>query len=75
MRDAHGNLVGPAMALPPRGFREDASGAITCPHRDMTCCPACAAAHPQILDVLGAHFWVASETERAALVAEIARAS
>ena len=59
-------------ALPP-GFREGHSGDLACPHRDVSCCRACAEAHPEIVEVYGQHFWVADPTERAELARMLAR--
>jgi hypothetical protein len=50
---------------PPKGFRESASsGNLACPHRDVSCCASCAAAHPEIVEVFKQHFWTASEQEK-----------
>lgn len=49
----------------PRGFRRNADESIVCKHRDLSCCPACAAAHEEIVDVYGAHFWIPDPAERA----------
>ena len=55
------------MARKPKGFREGHTGNLACPHRDVTCCPQCAAKHPEIVEVYGQHFWIADQSERAAL--------
>lgn len=51
----------------PRGFREGHGGDLACPHRDVSCCRACAVAHPEIVEVYSQHFWVADPVEREAL--------
>lgn len=43
---------------PPRGWHEQKSGELVCPHRDLSVCPACAAANPEALDCYGVHFWI-----------------
>ncbi len=52
---------------PPAGYRLDPDGAVACPHRDCSCCPECEAAHVEILDLLGRHFWISDPRERAEL--------
>lgn len=47
-------------------FRTNADGSAVCPHRDLTCCPRCAAL-PEVVEVAGAHYFVADPVERAAL--------
>jgi hypothetical protein len=42
---------------PPAGFREGTQYELACPHRDLSCCPECAAAHPEINEVYGIHYW------------------
>jgi len=44
-------------------------GDLACKHRDVSCCASCAAAHCEIVDVCGQHFWIADEAERADLMA------
>ena len=51
----------------PRGFRAGHDGSLACPHRDVSCCEGCASAYPEIVDVMGAHFWISDPNERAAL--------
>ena len=53
----------------PRGFREGRNGDLACPHRDVSCCPACAAKHPEIVEIGGQHFWIADEAERREIAA------
>lgn len=53
-------------------FRTNADGSLVCPHRDLSCCPACAAADERIVDVVGAHFLVPDPAERASLLASLA---
>jgi hypothetical protein len=58
-------------SLPP-SYREGASGEAICPHRDLSVCPACAAADPRLVDVVGAYYFVPDPDERRALVAQLA---
>ena len=58
---------------PSSGFREGHGGDLACPHRDVSCCDACALAHPEIVEVYGQHFWSASKADHDALVAELAK--
>jgi len=58
----------------PRSYRRGHDGSLACKHRDLSCCPTCAAAHPEIVNVMGACFWVPDPSERAALMREIAAA-
>jgi hypothetical protein len=54
---------------PPAGFREDPdTGQLSCPHRDVTCCPACAKKYPEIVEVGGQHFWTHSPSEKQELL-------
>jgi len=55
---------------PPRGFFESKGGTLTGPHRNTTCCPTCAAEHPEIVDVYGEFFWVPDPAERAEFEAD-----
>ena len=55
----------------PKGFRSGHDGSIACPHRDRTCCDACATAHQEVVEVCGVHFWIADSTERAELRAKV----
>lgn len=55
----------------PRGFRRGHDDTIACPHRDLSCCPACVAAQPMLFEVYGVHYWM-SEAERAEYRAMIA---
>jgi len=53
---------------PPRGFRENPeTGELYCPHRDVSCCPACEKAHSEIVEVHGQHFWTHTPAEKAEL--------
>lgn len=53
----------------PKGFHKNGrNGDIACPHRDISCCAACAKSHVEIVDVYGQHFWIADETERNATI-------
>ncbi len=53
----------------PRGFRYGHDDSIACPHRDMSCCATCAAAHVEIVDVYSRHYWIPDPAERAGLAA------
>lgn len=55
---------------PPRSFVTSKDGTLACKHRGRSCCDECAAANPEIVEVAGAHFWIADPTERAAFMAE-----
>lgn len=55
----------------PAGFREGHGGDLACPHRDVSCCDACAAQHSEIVDVYGQHFWISDPTERELLVEQL----
>lgn len=57
------------LRLPSGGFREDPSGQLVCPHRDLSCCGACVDAHAEIVEVVGAHFWITDPATLSALVA------
>lgn len=60
--------------LPPVGFREDPdSGTLRCPHRDLSTCPTCAAEYVEMVEVFGAHYWIADADARGVLLAEVAR--
>jgi len=59
--------------MPPPGFREGHMGDLACPHRDLSCCRDCVAAHAEIVDVVGAHYWVPDPHERRQLLAELER--
>lgn len=48
----------------PKGFRKGTQDEIACPHRDLSCCPTCAAAHVELVDVAGRHYWYADPAER-----------
>lgn len=53
-------------------FLTGSEGDLVCRHRDLSCCAACAAAHPEIVDVYGKHFWIDDDALRAALIADMA---
>lgn len=55
----------------PRGWREHPTGALACPHRDVTCCPGCARSRVEVVEVFAQHFWIPDPAERAALVRQI----
>lgn len=61
-------------ASPLSTFRRNADDSIACPHRDVSCCGMCEVSNPEIIDVMGAHFWCATRDERNTLVTEIATA-
>jgi len=48
----------------PKDFRRGHSDELACKHRDVTCCPACAAKHPEIIEVYGQHFWIDNAMDR-----------
>lgn len=58
----------------PRGFRRGHDDSLACKHRDLSCCPECVAKYPEIVNVVGRHFWVPDEQERAELLAVVAPA-
>lgn len=52
----------------PANFHEDTyEGNVVCAHRDLSCCPICADAHEEIIEVYGLHFWVINKAERQTL--------
>jgi hypothetical protein len=55
----------------PRGFREGHTGSLACPHRDVSCCPVCAAKHEEVIEVYGQHYWMDDAQERAQLLADM----
>lgn len=55
----------------PRGFRRGHDDSLACPHRDISCCDACAKAHEEIVDVYGNHYWIPDPIERSALVTDM----
>lgn len=59
----------------PASLRLGHDGSLACRHRDISCCTECAAAHPEVVEVYGVHYWVSDPVERAALVAEVASSS
>jgi hypothetical protein len=56
----------------PKGWREGTMGELACPHRDVSVCPECDAAHPEAVDVYGAHFWIADPADRAGIADDLA---
>lgn len=48
----------------PRGFREGHCGDVACPHRDLSCCPACAGSD-FLVEVYGQHFFAPQGREAA----------
>ena len=40
---------------------------LACPHRDLSTCDACVEAHPEIVHVLGVHYWISDPVERSVL--------
>jgi hypothetical protein len=58
----------------PAGWRENSTGDVACPHRDVSCCPACAK-HEEVVEVFGQHFWMEYPNEREALRREVAAAN
>ena len=55
----------------PVTLREGHDGSLACEHRDCSCCDACIAKHPEIVDVLSACFWVADPEDRRVLRAQV----
>jgi len=55
----------------PKCFREGHDGSLAYPHRDVSTCEACERLYPQIVDVLGAHYWIDDPKEREALRSEV----
>lgn len=47
-------------------WRHNPDGSLVCPHRDLTVCPRCAE-HPDVIDVVGAHYLDTDGTIREAL--------
>lgn len=48
-----------------RNFRiNTTNGSLICKHRDLSCCPTCADAHEEVVEVIGAHYWIADKAER-----------
>ena len=59
----------PADVLPGPGFRFNAYDTVVCPHRDLSCCDSCVAAHPSLVAGSGAVYWLPNSLDRAALAA------
>lgn len=57
----------------PKGYRRGHDGSIACKHRDMFCCKECAAKHVEMVDVMGQHYWIPDEGERASMLAMLAK--
>jgi hypothetical protein len=55
----------------PKGFRKGHDESIKCPHRDVSCCPNCAKANEEIVEVYGRHFWICDQVERMELTANM----
>ena len=45
-------------------FRENVDGTAVCIHRDLSCCPECAAAHVEIVEVDGVHYLMEDPLDR-----------
>ena len=54
---------GPAAVLP-AGLVEGADGSVVCRHRDVSCCDACRALHPWLIDVAGVVYFIRDARER-----------
>lgn len=52
----------------PKGFRRGSTDSIACPHRDVTCCEACARSNDEIVEAAGVHFWISDPAERSDLI-------
>jgi hypothetical protein len=48
-------------------YRTNSDGSAVCPHRDLSCCGTCVATDDALVEVVGAHYFVGSEEERALL--------
>lgn len=55
----------------PYEYRTNADGSAVCAHRDLSCCPACVASDPLLVEVAGVHYHVHNVEERAALLAAL----
>ena len=69
---SEGNMATREAGLPP-GFRLGHDEQLACPHRDCSTCDDCVKAHPEIVEVFGAHFWMADEVERKDLITLMAK--
>lgn len=53
----------------PKGFGLDPStDQLRCPHRDVSCCKACADRYREIVAVRGQHFWTSTPEEKRKLL-------
>lgn len=57
------NDYGQEVPLPPL-FKESADTTLVCPHRDLSVCDFCAGRYIEIVEVVGAHYWVSHPDER-----------
>lgn len=48
----------------PNGFSENVNTSLVCPHRDLSVCDFCAGRYAEIVEVIGAHYWVSDAEER-----------
>jgi len=48
----------------PPGFSEHHDRTINCPHRQISVCPDCVKAHPEIVEMFGIYYWVPAPDER-----------
>jgi hypothetical protein len=55
----------------PKGLRRILGDEIACPHRELSCCAACAALHENLVFIAGHHYWVPDLEARNALVAKL----
>ena len=54
-------------------YRTNADGSAVCRHRNLGVCPDCAAADPELVEVVGAYYHVPDPDERAELQALVAQ--
>jgi hypothetical protein len=61
------------VARKPKGFREGFSTELACPHRNMSCCDACAEKYANVMEICGTHYWVRDYDEWLLQVSELAK--
>jgi hypothetical protein len=49
----------------PARWNTNADGSLVCPHRDLSVCPSCLAAHDTVIDVFGAAYYTPDPVDRA----------
>lgn len=45
----------------PRKFHRQADDTIVCPHRDLSCCPACVAEYENLRSSMGVTYWMTED--------------